>query len=107
MFEVAPVYDDEQSSEEFAANAIVCKGNIKDIEMMQNTMVGEMQDIAGVLKKEGLISYNRDRITISPLAKIMAEHFIGIEKLRMITKLVKVKKNPVDIIAELDCPEDD
>ncbi|EHQ36629.1 DEAD/DEAH box helicase [Methanoplanus limicola] len=107
MFEVAPVYDDEQSSEEFAANAIVCKGNIKDIEMMQNTMVGEMQDIAGVLKNEGLITYNRDRITVSPLAKIMAEHFIGIERLRMITKLVKVRKNPVDIIAELDCPEDD
>ncbi|UUX93428.1 DEAD/DEAH box helicase [Methanoplanus endosymbiosus] len=107
MFEVAPVYDDEQSSEEFAANAIICKGNIKDIEKMQNTMVGEMQDIEGVLRKEGLISYNRDRITVSPLARIMAEHFIGIERLRMITKLVKVKKDPLDIVAELDCPEDD
>jgi helicase len=75
--------------------------------MMQNIMVGEMQEIAGVLKNEGLITYNRDRITVSPLAKIMAEHFIGIERLRMITKLVKVRKDPVDIIAELDCPEDD
>jgi len=39
---------------------------------------------------------------MSPLAKVMAEHFIGMERLLEIVRLTKVMKDPVDIIAELE-----
>jgi helicase len=39
---------------------------------------------------------------MSPLAKVMAEHFIGMERLLEIIRLTKVMKEPVDIIAELE-----
>ena len=103
MEEVAPVYDDEESSEEFVSHAVVCKGDEAGLHQMCEKMVGEMSDVYPVLKKEGYISLSNGKVTLSPFAKVMAEHFIGIERLRRIRRLTKKVKNPVAIVAELDC----
>jgi helicase len=39
---------------------------------------------------------------MSPLAKVMAEHFIGMERLLEILRLTKFMDDPVDVIAELE-----
>jgi helicase len=103
MEEVAPVYDDEASSEEFISHAVVCREDEAGLKMMCATMVGEMSDVYPQLKKEGYISVKSGKVVLSPFAKVMAEHFIGIERLRRIRQLVKKVKNPVEIVAELEC----
>jgi helicase len=39
---------------------------------------------------------------MSPLAKVMAEHFIGMERLLEILRLTKFMDDPIDVIAELE-----
>jgi helicase len=39
---------------------------------------------------------------MSPLAKVMAEHFIGMERLLEILRLTKFMNDPIDVIAELE-----
>ena len=39
---------------------------------------------------------------MSPLARVMAEHFIGMERLLEILRLTKFMDDPVDVIAELE-----
>lgn len=103
MEEVAPVYDDEASSEELISHAVVCRGDEAGLNIMCSTMVGEMSDVFKLLLKDGYIFVKSGKVTLSPLAKVMAEHFIGIERLRRILHLVRKVKNPVEIAAELDC----
>ncbi|MDD4127277.1 MAG: DEAD/DEAH box helicase [Methanomicrobium sp.] len=103
MEEVAPVYDDEASSEEYISHAVVCRGDEAGLKAMCATMVGEMSDVFPQLKKEGYISLTGGKVVLSPFAKVMAEHFIGIERLTRIRHLVNKVKNPVEIVAELDC----
>ena len=39
---------------------------------------------------------------MSPLSKVMAEHFIGMERLLEIQRLTKFMDDPLDVIAELE-----
>jgi helicase len=39
---------------------------------------------------------------MTPLARVMAEHFIGVERLLEILRLTKTMQDPIDIIAELE-----
>jgi helicase len=39
---------------------------------------------------------------MSPLAKVMAEHFIGMERLLEILRLINFMDDPLDVIAELE-----
>ena len=107
MEEVSPVYDDEQFSEEYVSNVIVCGGDVRALDIICGSMVGEMEPIFPVLKHEGLAEKKGGKIILSPLAKVMAEHFIGIDRLIKIRKLIKKVKDPVKIVAELDCADDE
>ncbi|MBQ4415777.1 MAG: DEAD/DEAH box helicase, partial [Methanomicrobium sp.] len=105
MEEVAPVYDSEASSEEYIAHAVVCRGDSDGLRRMCATMVGEMNDVYPLLKKAGYITVKGDRVELSPFAKVMAEHFIGMERLDRIRVLLKHVESPIEIAAELECDE--
>ncbi|MBP5474772.1 MAG: DEAD/DEAH box helicase, partial [Methanomicrobium sp.] len=105
MEEVAPVYDSEASSEEYIAHAVVCKGDSDGLRRMCATMVGEMNDVYPLLKKEGYITVKGDKVELSPFARVMAEHFIGMESLDRIRVLLKHVDSPIEIAAELECDE--
>jgi len=107
MFEVAPVYEEEESSEEFAANAVVCKGDIKALELMNSRMVGEMADVTRILERGGYIKRRGDFYELSPYTGVMARHFIGVERLELIRRLMKKAKDPLEIVTELDCWEEE
>ena len=38
-----------------------------------------------------------------PLARVMAEHFIGVERLMEILSLTEKYKDPIEILTELEC----
>ncbi|MBP1929132.1 helicase [Methanolinea mesophila] len=103
MEEVAPVFDTEQSSEEFAANAVVALGDYAALEWINSRMVGSMEPVADLLSGEGLVRREKDRLVLLPLARVMAEHFIGVERLLEILRLVKTMDDPIEILAELEC----
>ena len=105
MEEVAPEHDIEQSSEEYVANAVVCNGNLADLGRISETMVGTLEPVLDTLLDRGLVTKEKGRIVLSPLAKVMAEHFIGVERLGEIQKLMKKIDDPVEIVAELECAE--
>ena len=107
MEEVSPVYDDEESSEELVANAVVCRGDPANLERICRSMVGEMIDILPVLKERKFIEVKGGKIILSPGGRIMAEHFIGINTFDRIMSLVKVMDDPRDILAEIDCYDPD
>ena len=105
MEEVSPVYDVEGSSEEYAANAVVCGGDPKCLTEICGTMVGELEDVWPLMKEEGYLRERKGKIVLSPLGQVMAEHFIGIERLSRILKMVRKTKDPLEIVAELDSAE--
>jgi helicase len=105
MEEVAPEHDLEQSSEEFVANAVVCKGNEHDLERIAAAMVGSMEPVLTPLLDRGLVRKSDGTIELSPLARIMAEHFIGIERLSDILVLTEKTDDPIEILTELECRE--
>lgn len=107
MEEVSPVYDIEETSEEFAANAIVCRGREADIIAIGNSMVGVGDDPLAELLKHKLVRKSGGVLELSPLGKIMAEHFIGMERLLEIDKLVRVMDDPLEMVAELSCMDDE
>ena len=102
MEEVAPVYGDEESSEEYVANAVVCGGDEKQLDQMTETMVGEMEVIFPLLRERKLVRRVGKTVELTPMARVMAEHFIGIERLTRIQHLVREMDDPVQIVAELD-----
>jgi helicase len=65
-------------------------------------MVGSMEPVLPELVAHHLVEKRGTKIVMSPLAKVMAEHFIGVERLLEILRLTKTMKDPVDIIAELE-----
>lgn len=107
MEEVAPVYDIEGSSEEYAANAVVCGGDRGCLAEICGTMVGELEDVGPLLEKEGYVRERKGKVVLSPLGHVMAEHFIGMERLSRILRMVRKVKDPLVIVAELDCAEDE
>lgn len=107
MEEVSPVYDVEGSSEEYVANAVVCGGDHGCLTGICGTMVGELEDVWPLLEKEGYIHERKGKIVLSPLGRVMAEHFIGMERLSRILRMVRKVKDPLAIVAELDCADDE
>ncbi|HII98109.1 MAG TPA: DEAD/DEAH box helicase, partial [Methanoregula sp.] len=102
MEEVSPVHDFEASSEEYVANAVACDGEEAEINRITGMMVGSMEPVLSDLIAHQLVEKKGTKLVMSPLAKVMAEHFIGMERLLEIVRLTKVMKDPVDIIAELE-----
>jgi helicase len=107
MEEVAPVYDIEETSEEFAANTVVCRGREADIVKIGSMMVGCGDDPLKDLFSRNLVKRNAGQLELSPLGKIMAEQFIGMERLLEIDKLVRIMDDPLEILAELSCLEEE
>ncbi|NYT20869.1 MAG: DEAD/DEAH box helicase [Methanomicrobiales archaeon] len=107
MEEVAPEHDLEQSSEEYVANAVVCGGNEQDLGRITATMVGTMEPVLPVLLDRGLVRKSEGRIELSELARIMAEHFIGVERLTDIQSLIRKTDDPITILTELECGSGD
>jgi helicase len=102
MEEVAPEHDIEQSSEEYVANAVACNGDEAAINRITATMVGSMEPVLPDLIAHRLVQKKGSRIEMLPLARVMAEHFIGIERLLEIIRLTGKMEDPLDIIGELE-----
>jgi helicase len=102
MEEVAPVHDFEASSEEYVANAIACNGEEADLNRINSMMVGSMEPVLPELITHKLVEKHGSRLVMTPLARVMAEHFIGMERLLEIIRLTKCNTEPLDIIGELE-----
>jgi helicase len=74
---------------------------------IEEALVGEMEPVEDLLLERSLIFRKEGKMFLSPLARVMAEHFIGVERLSRISDLVRDMKDPLDIIAELDCATDE
>jgi helicase len=106
MEEVAPEHDEEGSSEEYVANAVVCNGNEAELERINTMMVGTMEPVLPDLVSHRLVKrMEKGTIELTPLARVMAEHFIGINRLLRVVALSEKMDDPLEIIAELDCVE--
>ena len=106
MEEVAPEYDMEQSSEEFVANAVVCGGDEQQVIRMTRSMVGTLEPALPTLLDYGLVRRRAGRIELTDMARVMAEHFIGAERLIEIKDLVRRMDDAAEIVAELECAEE-
>ncbi|MDD4484792.1 MAG: helicase-related protein, partial [Methanoregula sp.] len=104
MEEVAPEHDLEASSEEYVANAVACGGEEADLARINTAMVGSMEPVLPELVSHKLVRREGTKLVLSPLARVMSEHFIGIERLLEVVRLTKKMDEPLDIIAELECP---
>jgi helicase len=102
MEEVAPEHDFEQSSEEYVANAVACGGEEADLNRINTMMVGSMEPVLPDLIANRLVEKHGTKLVMTPLARVMAEHFIGMERLLEIVRLTKTMDDPVEIIAELE-----
>jgi len=102
MEEVAPEHDLEKSSEEYVANAVACGGEEADLNRINALMVGSMEPVLPDLIANKLVEKHGTKIVLMPLAKVMAEHFIGMERLLEVIRLTKKMDDPLDIIAELE-----
>jgi helicase len=102
MEEVAPEHDFEKSSEEYVANAVACNGEEADLDRINSMMVGSMEPVLPELIAHRLVEKQGSRLVMTPLARVMAEHFIGMERLLEILRLTKFMDDPVDVIAELE-----
>jgi helicase len=105
MEEVAPVYDLEQSSEEYVANAVVCGGDERLLGAINGQMVGALEPVLPTLLDYRLVRRTKGRIDLTDMSRVMAEHFIGVERLLEIQQLIRKVKEPIGIVAELDCVE--
>ncbi len=105
MEEVAPEHDLEQSSEEYVANSVVCRGDEKELERIGTLMVGTMEPVLPILLERGLVRRSNEKIDLMPLARVMAEHFIGVERLWRILSLTEKYQDPIEILTELECAE--
>jgi len=102
MEEVAPEHDFEKSSEEYVANAIACDCEEADLNRINTLMVGSTEPVLPELIAHHLVEKKGTKLVMSPLAKVMAEHFIGMERLLEVVRLTKQMDDPIDIIAELE-----
>jgi len=105
MEEVAPEYDLEASSEEFVANAIVCKGEPEALRRIEGTMVGTTEPVLDLMLDHHLVRREHGRIELTDLSRVMASHFIGVERLLAIQDLVQKMDDPIEILTELHCEE--
>ena len=88
------------------ANAVVCRGRLADLDRINESMVGTMEPALDILASQGLVTRKGDRIVLSDLSRVMAEHFIGVERLNEVLRLMETTADPVEIVAELECAEE-
>ena len=105
MEEVAPVYDRERRAEELVANAVVCKGGLPDLHTISESMVGALEPVLDEMVEAGLAGIQENSLVLTSLSRVMAEHFIGMERLLEIRRLVTKVDDPVAIVAELECEQ--
>ncbi|MGC9436094.1 MAG: DEAD/DEAH box helicase [Methanomicrobiales archaeon] len=105
MEEVSPEYGLEESSEELVANAVVCGGDEEDLAEMTNSMVGAVEPTLHTLMEHRLVRRRNGRVELTPLSRVMAEHFIGMERLLRLRDLVHKETDPLVILAELECAD--
>ena len=91
-----------RGSEEYVANAVACNGEETDLNRINGMMVGTVEPVLPELIAHRLVEKRGTRLVMSPLAKVMAEHFIGMERLLEILRLTKFMNDPIDVIAELE-----
>jgi helicase len=60
-----------------------------------------------MLTREGFVRIVGERVELSDIGRVMAEHFIGVERLLKIIRLVQEKEDALDIVSELECSIDD
>lgn len=53
----------------------------------------------------GLAGIQENSLVLTSLSRVMAEHFIGMERLLEIRRLVTKVDDPVAIVAELECEQ--
>jgi helicase len=68
-------------------------------------MVGEMEPVLPELVSHGLVQERGEVLHLSPLGRIMAEHFIGLSRLLELQRLVGEMDDPVAILTELECTD--
>ncbi|MDD1675229.1 MAG: DEAD/DEAH box helicase, partial [Methanomicrobiales archaeon] len=107
MEEVAPAYGIEESSEEYVANSVVCGGDESGLRKLEKMMVGSTEPVLPLLLEKGLVRRAQHRIELSAMAKVMAEHFMGVERLDILQKCIRRMKDPAEIVAELECADRD
>jgi helicase len=61
-----------------------------------------MEPVLPELVSHRLVQKKGTRIELSPLARVMSEHFVGIGRLLEIARLTGTMDDPLDIIAELE-----
>lgn len=61
-----------------------------------------MEPVLPDLIAHKLVEKHGTRLVMTPLARVMAEHFIGMERLLEIIRLTKCNLEPLDIIGELE-----
>jgi helicase len=105
MEEVAPAYGIEESSEELVANAVVCGGDEKILGKLDQAMVGSTEPVLSLLIEKRLVKKSGHNLELTPMARVMAEHFMGVERLGMLQRLIRKIKDPVELLAELECAE--
>ena len=76
-----------------------------DLNRINNLMVGSMEPVLPDLITHKLVEKHGTRLVMTPLARVMAEHFIGMERLLEIIRLTKCNTEPLDIIGELECED--
>jgi helicase len=107
MEEVAPAYGLEESSEEYVAHAIVCGGDEAVLRDLDQSMVGSTEPVLPLLLEKHLAKMSGHCIELTPMAHLMAEHFMGVERLEKLQRLIRKVKDPAEILAELECAESD
>jgi helicase len=105
MEEVAPAYGIEESSEELVANAVVCGGDEEVLRSLDKAMVGSTEPVLPLFVEKHLVKKSDHRIELTPMARVMAEHFMGVERLERLQRLVRKVKDPVDLLADLECTD--
>jgi helicase len=73
---------------------------------MTHTMVGALEPALPTLLDYGLVRRRAGRIELTDMARVMAEHFIGAERLIEIRDMVQRVDDAAEIIAELECAEE-
>ena len=87
------------------ANAVVCKGDLQALHQITESMVGTVEPVLDEMIGHKLVTQEGGKIILSDLARVMAEHFIGMERLLEIRYLVTRVNDPIEIVAELECRE--
>ena len=96
-------YDEEGQMEEILASAAVTDSK-KDLSKIQRSMVGgyEIDFHVRKLKKHGFLDQKGDRLTITRIGMIAAQHFLSVSKCILIRDAVLEEREPIEIVTNLE-----